>query len=129
MGAPNLNKAKADALSLLASAKSGFAPRTPIRAGDIVGQYTVPWSGEVVDAIASKDVTVSGWRGNPADVHVSLKKISGTAAEGQNVGSLSSGSGSRLAYLGDVTLASNIRTPSFWWRLTHPFKTWQLRFG
>jgi D-alanyl-D-alanine carboxypeptidase (penicillin-binding protein 5/6) len=129
LGAPNLAKAKSDALSLLASAKSGFAPRTPIRAGDIVGQYTVPWSGEVVDAIASKDVTVTGWRGNPADVHVSLKKISGTAEEGQSVGSMSGGNGAKLAYLGDVTLASNIRTPSFWWRLSHPFKTWQLRFG
>lgn len=120
MGETSIDAAKQQALQMLISAQDGFGTRKIFAKGDVLGQYTLPWSGETVDAVATKRVSVFGWKGRALHLEVNLEDISGPKEAGARVGTITVGTGGQKRTVGTVSLEESIDQPSLWWRLTHP---------
>jgi D-alanyl-D-alanine carboxypeptidase (penicillin-binding protein 5/6) len=111
LGAPDLGTTLHDAPELVASVEQSFQTDTVVRAGEVVGRYTLPWGGSV-NAVAEKKLSIIDWPGTLTPVKVALKPLTTTSV----VGSAS------FAYNGSthttlVKLAGSYAGPSFWWRL------------
>lgn len=117
MKAANLWQAMDSSLSLLTSAQKGFSLITAVAAGQVVGQYQVPWGG-VVTALASQEVRALAWQGSVIDKPViSLDNLRAPIAQGDNAGNIRLSSSAASA--SPITLNQTIAKPSIWWRLSH----------
>lgn len=107
-------------IPLVQSAQANFKPVTVIKAGSIVGRYTLPWGGTIA-AAATKDETFNIWSGDTVKATVQLNKISASSQSGQEVGLIESEkSVFSAARSVPVKLQNAPTAPSPWWRLTHP---------
>lgn len=120
MQAPTLANALATSVPFIQSTHRNFQPVTVVKAGAIVGKYTLPW-GISVPVVATQDLTVTAWNDSPLSVTVHLQSIAGNAASHATVGKVTAEqlpvvSPSSVA----VQLEPAVPQPSAWWRLKHP---------
>lgn len=120
-GANNLYQSLESSVKLINSANANFATTTLLKAGAVVGSYQQPW-GERVPVTVQKAVTVTAWKGMKLAADVRLNSITATARRGNQVGNVSvAASGIAKATTTPLVLASDVSSPSFVWRLLHPF--------
>jgi len=120
MGAPTLFQAMRDSLPLIASAQTNFKPVTVLKRGAIVGSYRQPW-GSTINAVVSKDVTVTTWNGGTVRASVELSSITASVPNGQQVGTVSTPKTPLTAAQHvPVTLRQAPTQPPVMWRLMHP---------
>lgn len=122
-GSPTLFTALKDSLALVKSAQSNFATVQLVKAGDILARYNLPQGGSV-EAIASQDLKVSGWKGSQVRAQMSLRSVAYehvAIKSGQSVGSLTI---SKSTLTPPQSVAVDLKTipaePSNIWRLIHP---------
>lgn len=117
MGAPDLGTALHDAPEVLGSLESNLQITQPVKAGQTVVRYKLPWGG-TVDGIAQKSLTAVTWQGaRPAISNSAVKLKSGEAA-GTQIGTITVGS-QGTAQQANVVLEQPMRGPSIWWRIFH----------
>lgn len=117
MAAPDLGTALHDAPEVLDSYKRNLQTVTVVKAGDVVGHYSLPWGGSV-KAVAQKDITELVWRDTKLPAAVTLKPIAATQDPKKPVGQVSVTSNSK-SQTTPVVLEHGAKQPGFWWRLTH----------
>lgn len=121
IGAADLWHAMNDSLTLVRSAQANFSTVPVVRAGAVVGNYSLPWGGSV-KAVTSKNISTTIWNGSSPSPKVSLKKIKANTAGGSQVGAVNvSSSFDSRPGSAPVTLRSVPPKPPISWRLTHPF--------
>lgn len=121
MGAPSLNGALSSSASLLTAASNDFASTNLVTAGEVLGTYQQPWGGSV-QAVAAKDLTITTLQGNIAKASFTLRPISLGAKAGQVIGTLSAPKSTfSPAQSVPISLEQAPSSPSFGWRLLHPF--------
>jgi len=113
--APDLFTAVQGSLPMIQSAEANFKPVSAITKGSVVGNYNLPWGGQV-SAVATSDLNNKIWAGTSISAKAKLQAIPAASKSGQDVGSVSANNKSV-----GVVLDKNVPTPSTWWRLTHPF--------
>ncbi len=111
LGAPTLDVAMHDGLSLADSAYTGFGSRKIVGQGQQVGYYSLP-TGHRLQAVAKSQLNVFGWLGQPVTAQASLKKLHYPLRTGQAAGELISTHKSV-----PVVLAQSATAPSVGWRL------------
>lgn len=117
MHAPDLGTALHDAPLILDSFKAHLQTDTPVKRGQVVARYQLPWGG-TVSAAAQKDLSLLDWRGTKLAVRTVVQPIkSGQPAE-TPVGSASFTFGG-VTQTTPVVLADRIPQPSLWWRILH----------
>lgn len=129
LAAPNLTSALSLSNSLLVSARSNFEDTVVTKKGTAVATYRLPW-GESATAVADDNLHAVTWGGSNVSAANTLDKVHLPTSQGQVIGkrvAVSDATGSRTSV--PITLSGNLHGPSLWWRLTHPVKTWQLRFS
>lgn len=120
IGTSDLFQAMNNTVPLIQTAQANFRPVLVIEAGEVVGNYNLPWGGRV-PAVASRSLLLIAWNGSTVNSTVSLSPISKNAASGQKVGQLSAEDPiTRNHDAVDVTLDGVPTKPSALWRLTHP---------
>lgn len=117
MGSLNLGTVLHDAPEVLSSFESSLQTIQPIKAGEIIGRYTLPWGG-TVNAIAQKSLSVVGWQGAKPAVNISLNSLRSPKPAGARVGTATA------TYNGTTTqtpivLQTPAPAPSLTWRLFH----------
>jgi D-alanyl-D-alanine carboxypeptidase (penicillin-binding protein 5/6) len=114
---PNLQEALKAAPPLIAAADSGFRQTTPVKQNQDMGYYKTLW-GARAGIIASGDVSLLAWQGQPLQAINSPQPISTPAGGGSQVGIVTAKSSSKSAS-SVLTLRQSLPGPSFWWRLSH----------
>jgi len=117
MGQGSLNIALNAVIPLLDSVKANAYMMTLVHAGETIATYTAAWSRQGTSAVAKKDLSFVGWKGNPINPQVSLQRSSLSYDQGATMGTVSTTSGTMHAST-DVVLTNTIPQPSLWWRLT-----------
>jgi len=118
MGAPTVGIAVQSSQPFSQAVIDGFSTETIIRAGDVVARYTAPW-GQIVDAIASKNVSVLRWKGQALTPTITVDTITSDADKTKAVGRISAKTSFSKSTT-PITLNGSFTPPSIWWRLTHP---------
>ena len=118
--APTLFAAVNGSLPFIQSAQANFKSATIVKAGSVVGRYSLPWGG-TVPVIAVKSLTIMAWNGSPTAADVHLPAISPATQPGQITGEITT----KASALADqktipLSLATAPAKPTIWWRLTHP---------
>jgi D-alanyl-D-alanine carboxypeptidase (penicillin-binding protein 5/6) len=127
--APNLSSALSLSSTLLASARDDFADTVVTDKGATVATYHLPW-GESVSAVSDDNLHAVSWGGNDVTTYNVLDKVRLPAGKGQVIGKrvvISNAADTRSSV--PIILDGSLHGPSLWWRLTHPAKTWHLRFS
>jgi D-alanyl-D-alanine carboxypeptidase (penicillin-binding protein 5/6) len=120
MGAPTLANALAASAPFIQSTHRNFQPVTIVKAGAVVGSYTLPTGGSV-PVIATQDLNVTAWNDSPLSVTVHLQPITDRILSDAPVGTVSVSQLPSVSPDRDfLQLAHAIPRPSIWWRLTHP---------
>lgn len=120
VGTPSLFSALKSGLTLIDSAQRNFTSIDLVKIGTVAGSYVVPWGGGI-PAIASTDLSVSIWKGNPATATIKLNPLPATAKVGQTTGTISTKTLDGHATKSiPITLKASPTKPSVWWRLLHP---------
>jgi D-alanyl-D-alanine carboxypeptidase (penicillin-binding protein 5/6) len=114
LGAPDKTVAFTGTPQLLSSASDNFSYDTPVRAGEIIDTYDLPWGGSVT-AVAKKTVSFIRWNGVPLQTAAKMNKINSGMAKGSKLGTITIRSGEFL-YAADVVTKENVRGPAWWWR-------------
>jgi D-alanyl-D-alanine carboxypeptidase (penicillin-binding protein 5/6) len=114
-GAETLRAALADSEPLLASAKSYFVAKTPIKAGDPFATLTTPWLS-TAQAVAQKDVTLLTWRGVSLTPRVEIASIQGSLPAGSRIGTALVSSGNNTVST-PLILRETMAGPTWQWRL------------
>ncbi|MDB5176301.1 MAG: peptidase D-alanyl-D-alanine carboxypeptidase 1, D-alanyl-D-alanine carboxypeptidase [Candidatus Saccharibacteria bacterium] len=120
VGSNTLYDALAFSVPLLKSTQNNFDTVTILKAGSVVGSYTLPWGG-VATATTAHDLSVLAWKGADIPITVNLQPINTRTSQHDRVGTATitaspySGSTSTA-----VQLASTPARPDAWWRLRHP---------
>lgn len=112
MGAPTLPVAFSEAAGLLGSAEANFTVATPVRAGQVVATYHVPWQGSVA-LVAEQTLSVAQWRGTTLTPAVTLHGIRAPAPARARVGEISVTTGGGHEATG-VALRGPITRPPGW---------------
>jgi D-alanyl-D-alanine carboxypeptidase (penicillin-binding protein 5/6) len=115
MGAPELNNAISDSRPIINAADQGFSTIKPVKAGQVIGYYNLPWGGRV-QAVAKKDLPFFVWQGNSVDLAAKLKSINVPQDKGAVVGTVT-GKTNRKTDSTQVVLAQPIPKPSWKWRI------------
>jgi D-alanyl-D-alanine carboxypeptidase (penicillin-binding protein 5/6) len=115
MGAPELNKAISDSRPIINAADQGFETIKAIKAGQVIGNYQLPWGGRV-QAVAKKDLPFFVWQGNSVDLAAKLNTINVPQDKGAVVGTVA-GKTNRKSDGTQVVLAQPIPKPSWKWRV------------
>jgi D-alanyl-D-alanine carboxypeptidase (penicillin-binding protein 5/6) len=129
LAAPNLTSALSLSSSLLVSAQANFADTVVTDKGATLATYRLPW-GESATAVADDNLHAISWGGNDVTTYNVLDKVHLPADKGQVIGKrveVSNATATRTSV--PIILDDELRGPSLWWRLTHPAKTWHLRFS
>jgi D-alanyl-D-alanine carboxypeptidase (penicillin-binding protein 5/6) len=114
IGAPNRPVAFAGTPQLLSSVSDNFTYDTPVRKGEIIGSYNLPWGGSVT-AIAKKTVSFVRWNGVALSTTAKLNKIDKGLAKGSKLGTVTIKNGDN-AYATDVIAKEAVHAPPVWWR-------------
>ncbi len=117
MGAPSRNTAITNARPLVTAMDSGFKLITPVKAGQVVGNYKSAWGGKV-NVIAGKDLSMLSWKGSAVNISISgsLLPVKSGIAKGANVGQIKAVAGTQSA-TSPVILSQKINQPSITWRI------------
>lgn len=118
MGAPTLQAALDDAVPLLISIKAHFQLDALVQAGQIVGQYSVPWAGKV-NVVAARTFTAITWQGQKITPRITLDALHAPLVKGAQVGSISFSTATKTTI--PITLEQSVPTPTWKWRLLHAF--------
>ncbi|MDQ5885681.1 MAG: hypothetical protein QG628_78 [Patescibacteria group bacterium] len=118
LGAPTRNKAINDSLPLISSTESNFVPVTVARKGQVVGYYSVPWSGNV-RSVVKDDVIISHWRGTPLRPKTELVDAVVPSVKGTKVGTITVKDQMQKS---DITLADEIPAPPNSWRFQRAYQ-------
>ncbi len=106
----------ADVRAMLASIRAAFHVVPLVRRGQVLGRYTTPWGHAAVTAAA--DASVLTWSDTPVTARVATTRVR-EATRGTEVGHVSFRAGSAASSV-PLRLASSVRPPDSWWRITHP---------
>lgn len=118
--APDLYDAMVRSLPFIASTQHNFTQKQIISKNQKVGQYNLPWGGDVM-VTSNQTISTDVWNGTELKPTVKLNNIK-IQHSPQTVGNiylnnpLSSGKQSF-----PLSINQNIPPPSSWWRITHPF--------
>jgi D-alanyl-D-alanine carboxypeptidase (penicillin-binding protein 5/6) len=115
MGVPTLADAISSGKSLADAAKIDFADTKIIKAGQVVGSYSLPWGGSVT-AVASKDLSVAAWKGTKITPFTALNSVKVPAGSGAQVGSITVVNAQKTASV-PVVISQTITKPPIKWRL------------
>lgn len=119
MRAADLNQAIDSALPLLTSSQKALGYSTVLLAGQAVGQYHVPWGGQIT-AVTTRAVRSLAWQGKPLDKPVvDLNTLNAPLASDTVVGSVGLGTDAQKASGSPIKLAQSVPKPSLWWRIIH----------
>jgi D-alanyl-D-alanine carboxypeptidase (penicillin-binding protein 5/6) len=118
MGSKLLVQAMNGAVPLLQSVAANFKMSTVVQAGQIVGQYDIPWGGSV-EAKAAKSLSLITWHGENLTPKVSLQPFRAPLAKGATVGTAAiAGQPTQTA---PVIINQAIPAPTWHWRVLHNF--------
>jgi D-alanyl-D-alanine carboxypeptidase (penicillin-binding protein 5/6) len=129
LAVPNLASALSLSSSLLVSAQSNLADTVVTNKGATVATYHLPW-GESASAVSDDNLHAISWGGSDVTTYNVLDKVRLPAGKSQVIGKrveISNATGTRTSV--PLILDGDLHGPSLWWRMTHPAKTWQLRFS
>ncbi len=87
-GAPSLTRALSDSAILLAAAKTTFAQTNVVTAGTVLGTYHGA-TGDVVQAVAAQNLSITVLRGSTVKANIVLQPISYNTKAGATVGKVS----------------------------------------
>lgn len=117
LGARNHEELAADVRELLESVEANFTEVQVASAGQVVGKLTTEW-GETADIVVSEDYREVMWSDTPVTALVTTRDVT-TGSAGDEVGVLSVTVGEETAEV-PLELASSVKDPGPWWRLTNP---------
>jgi D-alanyl-D-alanine carboxypeptidase (penicillin-binding protein 5/6) len=120
VGSNNLYDALAFSVPLLESAQNNFDTVTVLKAGSVVGSYSLPWGGTAT-ATTTQNLSILAWKGADIPIDVSLQPINSRTSRHDRVGTATV---KASPYSGTTTtgveLNSTPTRPSALWRLRHP---------
>ncbi len=120
MATPTLADALSSSVPFIQSTHRNFQPVTVVKAGAVVGKYTLPWGASAL-VVATQDLTVTAWNDSPVSITVHLQSIADKTSSRATVGNVTA---EQLPVVSrdsvPVQLEHAIPQPSAWWRLTHP---------
>lgn len=117
VGAPNLERAMADALPLLNSGFSGFITHKYISSDQTVGKVVQPKGPDIVIR-ANKDVSVVTWKGSDPIIKSNIKKRVSRLTAGESLGTISVLVG-KDTYNVELAASTNTIPITAKWRLRH----------
>jgi len=121
LSAPSRFIAMKDTLPLTKSAQANFTPVTVAKQDQVIGKYTLPWGGSV-DAVASKELSISAWNDTTVKAPTTLKAMPASSQVGDQAGVINiKASAINNNKSAAIVLKTTPSQPSAWWRLTHPF--------
>lgn len=115
LGSPDRNRVISDSRSLIDSSVNGFKTVTPVKAGEIVGNYSAPW-GSSSPAVAKDSLQLFTWKGQPIKVIAKLEPSKSPAAQGKVVGQIAVKVGEKTTTT-QAVLKKEIANPSWKWRI------------
>jgi D-alanyl-D-alanine carboxypeptidase (penicillin-binding protein 5/6) len=115
MGAPQLNNAISDSVPLIDVSGKDFKTITPIKAGQKIGYYLLPWGGQA-DVVAKDDLSLLTWQSQKVQLIADLNPQASSGSKGSLVGRVAAGSGKNSA-ASQAVLAQKIPGPSWHWRI------------
>lgn len=119
MHAASLQQAMDSTVPLLVSSQKALSNAPALAVGQAVGQYTVPWEGQVT-AVTTKALTTLSWQGRPLGKPVvMLHDIRAPQPSQVPVGVARFESNGITVSSAPITLGRPIPKPSVWWRLLH----------
>jgi D-alanyl-D-alanine carboxypeptidase (penicillin-binding protein 5/6) len=120
LGAPTLYDALANSLPLITSAQTNFSSTSVVNANDVVGSYSIPWTGKTLDALATNSLQTEAIGGSVIKSMIHLQPISIQSKVGSTVGSVQSGATEFTpAQQTAIRLSGVVPAPDLWWRLLH----------
>jgi serine-type D-Ala-D-Ala carboxypeptidase (penicillin-binding protein 5/6) len=115
MGAPSIATAMVDSRALAKASDSAFSLVTPIRVGQTIGTYKLPW-GHTAPAVAKQDISLLAWQGHTPAVSSTLQPLKVPAGQDKAVGSVTVVvSGQKTG--SPVVVKEETPGPSLRWRL------------
>jgi|SRR5579862_8887572 len=115
LNAPDLVTAMQDAHKIILASDANFQTVTAVHAGQIVASYYPKWQAKV-NAVASQDVRVLVWRGQPVEISSNVSAIKTSSPAGSVVGKVSA-SADMQNTTSPLVLAQDIKQPPIKWRL------------
>lgn len=116
MGAPSVNRAIAESIPLLQSAKKNFTVDSVISAGKSFGTLYVPWSNSTVHAVAQHDASAVTWRHSISPLTIKDKAVTKAIQKDSIIGGIDVSGGADSDEVPLIT-DRDIPKPSFWWQL------------
>jgi D-alanyl-D-alanine carboxypeptidase (penicillin-binding protein 5/6) len=107
----------ADVKSMIASVAAGFHYVSLGAKGEVVGKFSTPWGAESNLVLGGSASTLT-WSDAKVTSSITATSIK-TGKAGEKVGTVTFTAGTKT-FTFPVELASRIRPPSAWWRLSHP---------
>lgn len=114
MGAPSLADAVRAGAGMAASIDNGYLIKTPLRKGQAIGEYQLPW-GKTIQLVAAKDARISSWYGRQPTINYSASKSS-VFRKGQKLGEYRASSGTDKVSV-DLIAKDSSGTAPWHWRL------------
>lgn len=118
LGAPTRNKAINDSVPLMAATESNYVPVKVAHKGQIVGYYSVPWSGNV-RSVVKEDLIVLHWRGSPLRPKTEMIDAVVPSGKGTKVGTITVKDQNQKS---DITLDEEIPAPPNSWRFSRAYQ-------
>lgn len=120
MQAPTLNIALQNSDSLITAMENNFQISTVFQAGEILGEYNLPWGGHVQISLRD-NVNLKIIGGEQIQASLKLNKLSTSAQAGSQVGVLNIPANQLNPAVNiPIYTNQNATKPSLKWRLTHP---------
>jgi D-alanyl-D-alanine carboxypeptidase (penicillin-binding protein 5/6) len=115
LGLPQLNDAISASRPLLESVDKGFESLTVIHKGQVLAIYRTGW-GQVSQAVASSDVSVLAWKGQPVKPLNEPRPLKTPTLAGTPVGRAAVGAIQEVKAT-PLTLTKDLTGPSWHWRI------------
>jgi serine-type D-Ala-D-Ala carboxypeptidase (penicillin-binding protein 5/6) len=116
LGTPDRPAARAGTTALLDSAKTNFTYETPVRAGQIVATYALPWGASVV-AVAKSPVSFVRWSGDRLITTAQLDTLNYGPTKDTRLGTVTVTVG-KAQHSSQVVAKDTVSGPNVWWRAT-----------
>ncbi|HEY1835730.1 MAG TPA: serine hydrolase [Candidatus Saccharimonadales bacterium] len=117
MGQPNLGTALYNSPEVLSSFESSIETSQPIKAGQVIARYTLPWGG-TVNAVAQNSLNILGWQGAKAAVNISLNSLKSPKSANAKVGTATITYNNKSQQT-PIVLQQSAPSPSLFWRIFH----------
>ena len=119
LGAKDIRTALNDSRTFIKTNINSFVTVSVLQTGQIIGTYDTPW-GQRINAVAQKDLTMFTVAGEKISPVILLQDIKESSRTGAQIGSVTATAGLNSETI-PVVLDSELITPTFSWRLKHPF--------